>query len=52
MLTVIKWLILLSCSMLGMFILATDPSQQSLGLILAFGCFLLFALDVAKSFID
>ena len=52
MITVIKWLILLSCSMLGMIILATDPSQQSLGFILAFGCFLLFALDVARSFID
>ena len=52
MITVIKWLILLSCSMLGMIILATDPNQQSLGFILAFGCFLLFALDVARSFID
>ena len=52
MLTVIKWVLLLSCSILGMVILATDPSQQSLGFILAFGCFLLFALDVAKNFID
>ena len=52
MLTIIKWLILLSCSMLGMVILATDPTQQSLGFILAFGCFLLFALDFARNFID
>jgi len=52
MLTVIKWVLLLSCSILGMVILATDPNQQSLGFILAFGCFLLFALDVARSFTD
>ena len=52
MLTVIKWVLLLLCSVLGMVILATDPTQQSLGLILAFGCFLLFALDVARNFID
>jgi hypothetical protein len=38
MLTVIKWVLLLLCSVLGMVILATDPTQQSLGLILAFGC--------------
>ena len=52
MLTVIKWVLLLLTSILGMVILATDPNQQSLGLILAFGCFLLFALDVARSFIN
>ena len=52
MLLIIKWLILLSCSMLGMVILATDPTQQSLGLIITFGCFLLFALDFARNFID
>ena len=52
MLTVIKWVLLLSCSILGMVILATDPSQQSLGFILAFGCFLLFALDVARNDIN
>ena len=52
MLIVIKWVLLLLTSVLGIVILATDPSQQSLGLILAFGCFLLFALDVARSFIN
>ena len=52
MLTVIKWVLLLLCSVVGMVILVTDPNQQSLGLILTFGCFLLFALDVAKNFID
>ena len=52
MLIVIKWVLLLLCSVVGMVILATDPTQQKLGFILAFGCFLLFALDVAKSFID
>ena len=52
MIIIIKWLIFLSCSILGMVIIATDPNHQNLGFILAFGCFLLFALDVAKSFID
>jgi len=52
MLTVIKWVLLLLCSVLGMVIIATDPTQQKLGFILAFGCFLLFALDFARNFID
>jgi len=52
MIIIIKWLILLSCSILGMVIIATDPTQQSLGFTLAFGCFLLFAIDIARSFID
>ena len=52
MLIVIKWVLLLLTSVLGIVILATDPSQQSLGFILAFGFFLLFAFDVARSFID
>jgi hypothetical protein len=52
MLTIFKWLILISCSVLGMVIIATDPTKQSLGFILAFGCFLLFALDVARNFIN
>lgn len=52
MLTVIKWLLLILCSVIGIVILATDPTQQKLGFILAFGCFLVFALDVARSFID
>lgn len=52
MLIVIKWVLLLLCSVVGMVILATDPTQQSLGLILAFGCFLLFAIDVARNDIN
>ena len=52
MLIVIKWVLLLLCSMLGMVILATDPTQQSLGFIFYLGCFLLFALDFARNFID
>ena len=52
MLIIIKWVLLLLCSVLGMVILATDPNQQSLGLILTFGCFLLFAIDVARNDIN
>jgi len=51
MLTVIKWVLLLLLSVAGM-VLATDPNYQSTGLILAFGCFLIFALDVARNFIN
>jgi|TARA_X000001382_G_C3125141_1_gene164462 hypothetical protein len=51
-LTVFKWVSLLLLSVCGMVILATDPAQQSLGLMLALGCFLVFALDVARTFID
>ena len=49
-LIITKWVLLLICSVVGMVILATDPGQQSLGLILTFGCFLLFAIDVARTF--
>ena len=51
-LTVIKWVMLLICSLMGMVLLATDPNQQMLGFILSFGCFLIFAIDVARNFID
>jgi hypothetical protein len=49
-LIITKWVLLLICSVVGMVILATDPSNQSLGLILTFGCFIVFALDVARTF--
>jgi|TARA_B110000971_G_C19771650_1_gene391104 hypothetical protein len=51
MLIVLKWVILLLLSIAGM-ILATQPDMLEAGLILSIGCFLLFALDVARSFID
>jgi len=51
MLTVFKWVLLILLSVAGM-VLATDPNYQTTGFILAFGCFLLFALDVARNFID
>jgi len=50
-LIVTKWVLLILCSVVGM-VLATDPAYQSTVLILAFGCFLLFALDVARNFIN
>jgi hypothetical protein len=49
MLYVIKWVLLAICSALGM---ALIPTMATTGFILAFGCFLLFALDVASNFID
>jgi len=51
-LIVLKWVLLLLLSISGMVILITDPNNQSLGLWLYFGCFFIFAIDVARSFID
>jgi len=50
MITIFKWVLLILLSVAGM-VLATDPNYQTTGFILAFGCFLLFALDVARNFI-
>mgnify|MGYP003134939983 FL=1 len=51
MLIITKWVLLILCSVVGM-VLATDPAYQSTGLIISFGCFLVFALDVARNFIN
>ena len=50
MLQVIKSILLLSCSVMGMMLIATPYATT--GFVLAFGCFLLFALDVASNFIN
>ena len=50
-LIVTKWVSLILLSVVGM-VLATDPNFSNLGFILAFGCFLIFALDVARNFIN
>ena len=49
MLYVIKWVLLAICSALGM---ALIPTMATTGFILAFGCFLVLALDIARQFID
>ena len=49
MLYVIKWVLLAICSALGM---ALIPTMSTTGFILAFGCFLVLALDIARQFID
>jgi len=51
MLTVFKWVLLILLSISGM-VLAANQNYQTVGFILAFGCFLLFALDVAGNFIN
>tara|TARA_B100000131_G_scaffold281660_1_gene288355 strand:- start:308 stop:469 length:162 start_codon:yes stop_codon:yes gene_type:complete len=43
------WVLLAICSGLGMALVPTFPAT---GMILAFGCFLIMALDVARQFID
>ena len=50
MLQVIKSTLLLLCSIMGMMLIPTP--YMTTGFVLAFGCFLLFALDVASNFID
>tara|TARA_Y100000114_G_C11656796_1_gene276977 strand:- start:61 stop:318 length:258 start_codon:yes stop_codon:yes gene_type:complete len=49
MLYVIKWVLLAICSALGM---ALIPTMATTGFVLAFGCFLVLALDIARQFID
>jgi len=51
MLIILRWVLLLLLSVSGM-VLATDPNYQTTGFILTFSCFLIFALDVAKDFIN
>ena len=43
------WVLLMICSGLGMALVPTYPAT---GMIVAFGCFLVMALDVARQFID
>ena len=45
---IIKWVLLAICSVLGMLLSITMPST---GLVLAFGCFLVLALDIARNFV-
>ena len=44
-----RWVLLAICSGLGMALVPTFPAT---GMILAFGCFLIMAVDVARQFID
>jgi hypothetical protein len=48
MLYIIKWVMLALCSAMGMALIPTMPST---GFILAFGCFIVLALDIARQFI-
>ena len=48
----LQWIILLSVSILGMFIVMNEPEYVRMGVVMYFGGFLAFALSVAKGFID
>tara|TARA_R100000742_G_C4240338_1_gene60151 strand:- start:251 stop:397 length:147 start_codon:yes stop_codon:yes gene_type:complete len=48
MIYIIKWVLLALCSVMGM---ALIPTYTTTGFILAFGCFLVLALDIARNFI-
>tara|TARA_Y100000592_G_scaffold55673_1_gene87559 strand:- start:5 stop:151 length:147 start_codon:yes stop_codon:yes gene_type:complete len=48
MLYIVKWVLLALCSAMGMALIPTMPTT---GLVLAFGCFLVLALDIARNFI-
>tara|TARA_R100000654_G_C2634899_1_gene120780 strand:+ start:527 stop:685 length:159 start_codon:yes stop_codon:yes gene_type:complete len=47
-LIIFKWVLLGLLSALG---LALTPTMPALGITLGFGCFLVLALDIARSFI-
>ena len=47
-LLITKWVLLILCSVMGMML--TMTTYTTLGFVLAFGCFLVFALDVARTF--
>ena len=49
-LLITKWVLLILCSVMGMML--TMTTYTTLGFVLAFGCFLVFALDVARQFIN
>ena len=49
MLYIFKWVLLALCSAMGM---ALVPTMATTGFVLAFGCFLILALDIARTFID
>jgi len=48
MMQIIFWVLMGLCSALGM---ALIPIHPQLGAVIAFGCFLVLALDIARSFI-
>ncbi len=45
---VVKWVLLGLCSAMG---LALIPTMPATGCILAFGCFIVLALDIARQFV-
>ena len=49
MLYVIQWVLLAICSAMGMALIPTMPTT---GFVLSFGCFLVLALSIARSFIN
>ena len=48
MIQIIFWVLLGLCSALGMAII---PIHAELGAVIAFGCFLVLALDIARNFV-
>jgi|TARA_B100001939_G_scaffold274512_1_gene242500 hypothetical protein len=49
MMQIIFWVLLMLCSVLGMI---SIPVYPGLGTVVALGCFLVLAIDVARNFID
>ena len=49
MLYVVKWVLLAMCSAMGMVLATTEYSPT--GMVLAFGCFIVLALDIARQFV-
>ena len=49
---VIKWVLCLTVAMVGIIIMIADPTHHKLGVLLAFGGFLLFGLSLAQAHIN
>ena len=49
---VIKWVLCLTVAIMGIIIMIADPTHSKLGILLAFGGFILFGLSVAQAHIS
>jgi hypothetical protein len=52
MIYVVKWVLCLTVAVMGIIIMIADPTHSKLGILLAFGGFILFGLSVAQAHIS
>tara|TARA_R100000008_G_C3418851_1_gene83845 strand:+ start:163 stop:330 length:168 start_codon:yes stop_codon:yes gene_type:complete len=49
---VVKWVLCISVALMGIIIMIADPAHHKLGVLLAFGGFILFGLSIAQAHLD